>query len=45
MLLLSKAGWYKNMSGGMTNSHRTCILSKKELVNMSKDQFYTIIYS
>ena len=39
---LSSKGWYLNMAGGMTDSHCMRIISKKNLVQMSEDEFISI---
>lgn len=39
---LLEHGWYKNMSGGFTEGHCMVFLSRKELFNMTDEEFERI---
>ena len=40
---LSNKGWYLNMAGGMTDSHCMRIISRKDLAQMSEQEFAKIV--
>lgn len=39
---LTERGWYKNLAGGVTDRHCMRIISKKELIHMSEEEFQSI---
>ena len=39
---LLELGWYRNMSGGFTEGHCMGFLSRKELFNMTDEEFEMI---
>ena len=39
---LLELGWYRNMSGGFTEGHCMGFISKKELFNMTEEEFTRI---
>lgn len=44
LILMFKAGWYKNMRGSYTDSHCMRIIDRKYLFLMSDDEFNSILY-
>lgn len=42
VMFLKSKGWYRNITGGMTDSHCMRVISKERLVKMSEDEFLVI---